>query len=110
MSIKVKKEFKIIFPGNDDTAILLGEESRIVTMEVTLYCVHDSKMDCDADGNRGYDCWYVDDVDYKMPTECDDGIPLLSDDVLKIQLLLDKQVHAMSSYDVSHEVRNYYEE
>jgi hypothetical protein len=96
MSIKIKKELVIELPTN-----------KLITLDVTLYIDHDAHYGADADGNRGVDAWFIDDIDYKLPTQDDYGDKLDDKEVVQLVKYIEKEI---DNLDIETEVEEYYTE
>lgn len=48
-------------------------EDETIEIELTVWAYYDANYGADADGNRGIGVWEVDDYDYEMPEDLNDG-------------------------------------
>lgn len=67
---------------------------RTVCVWVNFDLFTDYNYGCDADGNRGICRTDLDDFDYEIPNECEDGIPLTQGDKECVEKQLEERVDA----------------
>lgn len=86
-----------------------SETYRRVTLDVTAEGLYDSNYGADADGNRGWGEWFLEDYDYELPEKCDDEILISIEDKKILEAMIEKFVNE-TDFEWTTEDNNYDEE
>jgi hypothetical protein len=64
-----------------------------VTVYVEVDITYDSDYGADADGNRGSDVYFIDDLRYIIPDRDDNDVELTAEDKKDLERILEDKIH-----------------